>query len=775
MKSLTTSKAAIVISLVLILAWLSVSIMIGTRRVRANNFTVTNASDCVGPGCGSLRQAILDANANPGADSIDFDEAATGTITLTMGELPPITDDLTITGPGVFALTIDGNHASRVFEINSEVTVNISGLTISNGTATTGGGILNQGTLTLTNAVVSGNSAFDGAGILNNTSSMLTITNSTLSGNSASIVGGGIWNNTSSILTITNSTLSGNSANDGGGIYNLGTGPATLTITNSTLSGNSATQGGGIRNGGTANISFTTLSGNSANLGGGIFNDSASTVNIKNSLVANSALGGDCSNLGGTWNATGKNFSTSAACPGFTQVPSTGPGGLNLGPLADNGGNTQTHALLPGSIAIDAAPDCTDVGGSSVGTDQRGIGRPQGSACDPGAYEFVPCTTTPTITCQENFSVSTDPDKCSAVVTYTPPPADCPCSGGGAGKPQRSKEVGVKPTTSPKQNESCSVVCSPAPGSTFPKGTTTVTCMVTDSFGNTAQCSFNITVNDTQPPKVSCPGNITQSTDPNQCSAKVNYTATANDNCDGPLTPTCSPPSGSTFQKGTTTVTCMATDSSQNTGSCSFTVTVVDTQPPTITCPADVMTSTAAASCPIFSGNVVTFPNPTTGDNCGVQSVVCNPPSGSVFPTGTTTVICTVTDTSGNTAMCSFNVNQFSFCLQDDSSSGNVVLVGAQSGDFSFCCGGVLIASGRGTLTARGCAGSIDQIKGNRKVHIEWDTAANNGLGAGTAFVQKGSDKTVCQITDRNMSNNTCQCSSPTPGAPTKPPKQKAF
>ena len=100
----------------------------------------------------------------------------------------------------------------------------------------------------------------------------------------------------------------------------------------------------------------------------------------------------------------------------------------------------------------------------------------------------------------------------------------------------------------------------------------------------------------------------------------------------------------------------------------------------------------------------------------------------------------------------------FSFCLQDETNPGNVVLVNASTGDYSFCCGGVPIAAGRATLTNGGCIGSIETTKGDRKVHIQWDTSANNGAGAGTAYVHKGATKVICQITDRNMSNNACQC-----------------
>jgi hypothetical protein len=282
--------------------------------------------------------------------------------------------------------------------------------------------------------------------------------------------------------------------------------------------------------------------------------------------------------------------------------------------------------------------------------------------------------------------------------------------------------------------------------------------------------STPITVNPA-PCTITCPANQTQQNDPNQCGAVVTYPAPTTVGTCG--TVVCSPASGSFFPVGTTTVTCK---SNNNAGpeSCTFTVTVNDTQLPIITCPGSV-NSTATASCPIATGALANF-TVTASDNCPGVTVVCIPPSGSTFPVGTTSVTCTATDASGNKASCSFTVSAFSFCLQDDSDPGNVVLVNAQTGDFSFCCGGVPIASGRGDLTIHGCIGNIDSGKGNRQVHIQWDTAAVNGLGAGTAFVRKLSDKLVCQISDKNMSNNTCQCSNPPPsGNPRKPPAQRTF
>ncbi|MDW8240859.1 MAG: choice-of-anchor Q domain-containing protein, partial [Acidobacteriota bacterium] len=298
-------------------------------------------------------------------------------------------------------------------------TVMITNSTISNNTAAgvvlgnpygSGGGISSdRGTVTIQNSMLSGNWARDdGGAILNNPASSMMIKNSTISDNSTSI-GGAIENR--GTMTIASSLFSGNSAtNTGGVIHNI---INRLTITNSTFSDNSAVNSGGVisHTSGTVSIINSTLSGNSAGLGGGI--RYSATVNIKNSIVGNSPTGGDCSAAGGTLNVDGTNFDTSGSCPGFTQVTSMQ---LNLGPLADNGGPTQTHALLPGSVAIDAVSDCTDLQSPTpqqVTTDQRGVRRPlDGDAdgtpeCDVGAYE-APCPSDlfpPILTCPPNRTV----------------------------------------------------------------------------------------------------------------------------------------------------------------------------------------------------------------------------------------------------------------------------------------------------------------------------------------------------------------------------------
>ncbi len=236
----------------------------------------------------------------------------------------------------------------------------------------------------------------------------------------------------------------------------------------------------------------------------------------------------------------------------------------------------------------------------------------------------------PSITCPANITTNTDPGQCSAVVSYANATATDNCPG-----------VGTP-------------VCTPASGSTFPTGTTTVNCTVSDAAGNPASCSFTVTVNDNENPMITCPANITTNTDPGQCSAVVSYAnATAADNCPGVGTPVCTPASGSTFPKGTTTVNCTVSDAAGNPANCSFTVTVNDNQPPSITCPANITTNTDPGQC----SAVVNYANATATDNCpGVGTPVCTPASGSTFPKGTTTVNCTVSDAAGNPASCSFTV-----------------------------------------------------------------------------------------------------------------------
>ena len=183
------------------------------------------------------------------------------------------------------------------------------------------------------------------------------------------------------------------------------------------------------------------------------------------------------------------------------------------------------------------------------------------------------------------------------------------------------------------------------------EGTVTRTYTLTDSCGVTAQAIQVITVDDTIFPVITgCPANISLSTSPTQCSAVVSWTPpTATDNCGVTLTSTHNP--GDTFPVGTTVVVYTAADPAGNTTTCSFTVTVQDLTPPTITAPSNVTVNEDAGQCYASGVNLGT---PITSDNCSVASVVNNAPPQ--FPLGTTVVTWTVTDASGNTAQATQTV-----------------------------------------------------------------------------------------------------------------------
>ena len=287
--------------------------------------------------------------------------------------------------------------------INDGGSMAISDTTVSGNSATSwaGGGILNdaRGTMTVTNIVATGNSASDGAGITNRAT--LEIAYTTVSGNT----GGGVANfgagileirdstvsdNTGpgilngNVVTIRNTTISGNTADYGGAIA----GGGTVTLENCTLSDNTAaSHGGGAIHMWESTISMTncTVSGNTGEPGAAILN-AKGTITLKNTIIANNS-GPSCSgNPFGLGASNLTDDTTCTAAAGFTFVTNVG-----LGPLADNGGPTHTHALLAGNPAVDAGVDsiCPDI-------DQRGVSRPQdgdgdGSArCDIGAFELSP-------------------------------------------------------------------------------------------------------------------------------------------------------------------------------------------------------------------------------------------------------------------------------------------------------------------------------------------------------------------------------------------------
>jgi hypothetical protein len=382
----------------------------------------------------TARAAIMEANAAPGEQGVQV-PAGIFELTIAPVGLSPatadgdldITDDLVLIGAGAEQTRIGGTSSmnrfsDRVFEILPATQVTISDMTAQYGDVGCcvyfGGGISNAGILTLTNSTVSGNASSGGGGIYD--VGTLTITNSTVSGNLSEFGGGGIYIGYGGTLTLTDSTVSGNVAYyllAGGGILNKGT----ATLINTTVSGNDVTNagGGGIRNypSGIMTLANSTVSGNDGDFApGGILNEgmltltnstvsgnsnrygfdgvyangirSASigqTQSINSIIAANSNTNYGIENCSGPFVSNGNNLSDDTTCFAAAGTDLVVADAM-LGPLQDNGGPTETHDLLDGSPAIDAgSPDCPP-----PATDQRGVARSQGAGCDIGAVEFVP-------------------------------------------------------------------------------------------------------------------------------------------------------------------------------------------------------------------------------------------------------------------------------------------------------------------------------------------------------------------------------------------------
>jgi len=401
-------------SLLGLLSLVALAVIIGAGGARSAYAATTITVNCT-TDPGSLASALVVAS---DGDTLAIQGTCTGTF--------EIAHSLTLAGTS--GAILDGQAAGAVITIDPGQAVAVSDLTITNGHGTVGGfstvgGIFNNaGALTLTSSTVSGNSAavtefHNGVGGIFNLGGRVTLTDSTVSENSAvasashSTAVGGILN-LFGVVTVTSSTVTGNStggtpSNAFGGILNSS--PSSIvTLTNSTVSGNSASAPGvsafnavgGISNsGGSLTLTSSTLSGNSASEpdGGsmppvsGISNVFGGNLIAEDTLIAGQSPAPDCFGLAPSSDG-GYNLDDGTSC-GFSTAnhsisnmdPLLDPAGLQ-----DNGGPTQTIALLSGSPAIDAIPPGINGCGTRIATDQRGVSRPQGPGCDIGAFELVP-------------------------------------------------------------------------------------------------------------------------------------------------------------------------------------------------------------------------------------------------------------------------------------------------------------------------------------------------------------------------------------------------
>jgi uncharacterized repeat protein (TIGR02543 family) len=425
---------------------------VATFPSQAATITVAAGEVAVSPSNGkcSLREAIL--NAETAGDTSGGDCAA-GTaganiISLAAGStyvlpdqdpnhidgevngLPEIHNQITINGnaatvqrdPALFSGTACGGVGAkfRILYVSSLGDLTLTNVTLQNGCANAGGfgaggAIFNRGALSLDTVTLTNNEALRSGGAIHNDGT-LTLTRSTVSNNAVTAVdagGGGIVNR--GTMQVVQSTISGNNGAGAGGGVDTGMGNATLA--NSTLSGNvSEGDGGGIFNrSASTTVVNTSLSLNrgtnhsAAGLGSGIYVASGA-VTLTNSLVAQQANGANCFSVSGG----GNNLDNDSTCPTatFSATPM-------IGPLADNGGPTLTHALLPGSPAIDAGNTAISNASPVSSIDQRGVSRPQGAASDIGAFEIVKYSVTYDGNGNNGGSAPTDSNTYAAGETVT--------------------------------------------------------------------------------------------------------------------------------------------------------------------------------------------------------------------------------------------------------------------------------------------------------------------------------------------------------------------
>ncbi|MFK8113549.1 MAG: beta strand repeat-containing protein [Rubripirellula sp.] len=336
------------------------------RRVLAA-FLVSAGGDA---GAGTLREALVAANATPEADTITFDSSVTGTITLTAanGALP-VTAPVSIEGPGSGVLTINANTGGanefRVLDIATTAgDVSISGLTLSGGRVPgeAGGAIRFQsdGLLSIQSSVISGNTANNGGGVYSEYAGSIEVSDSTISGNTAMFGPGGGLHNANGNTTLTSSFVTGNrSYNSGGGVFSPYAG--LVTITDTELTNNTITEdgyhGAAIYSGeGAVTISGSTISGNtSPGDAGGIYNYNGNFTITDSTVTGNQAgySGGGLFNYAGAFSITNSSVSNNVSLYGDG-------GGISNA----NGGLTLTRSTISGNSAV------TDGGGVSNSSGQ---------------------------------------------------------------------------------------------------------------------------------------------------------------------------------------------------------------------------------------------------------------------------------------------------------------------------------------------------------------------------------------------------------------------
>ena len=302
---------------------------------------------------------------------------------------------------------------------------------------------------------------------------------------------------------------------------------------------------------------------------------------------------------------------------------------------------TQEAAGPSGAVVTYTNPTASDIVDGTVSV-----------SCAPPSGSTFPLDATTTVTCtatdaHDNVATSHFGVK---VEDTQGPVLTLPSSFTAEATGPTGADVPFSASASDVVDGSVGVLCSPAAGSHFGFGSTTVNCSAHDAHDNLSSGSFGVTVVDTTAPALTLPANITaEATGPS--GAVVTYSASAADIVDGAMTPTCSTASGATFTLGTTTVTCSITDAHGNTVSNSFTVTVTDKTKPNLNLPGNMsVTALSAAGAPAWW-------TATAADIVdGTVPVHCAPTSGATFAPGHTKVDCSATDAHGNTGTGAIDV-----------------------------------------------------------------------------------------------------------------------
>jgi uncharacterized repeat protein (TIGR01451 family) len=668
----------------------------------AMTFTVTNTNDS---GAGSLRQAILDANANVGTDTINFNIPGTSPHTIIpTSPLPAITESVTINGTSQPDFS-----GTPVIEINGINAGAVDGLTINAGNSVVRGLVINR--FNGYGIVITGNNNFIEGNFIGTSATGTFALSNALDG---VFINGGSNNTTGGTTVAARNLLSGNR----NGIQISGAGSANLVrgnfigtnVTGTVAIGNSLN---GILINGSSNNAVGAVGSASSNIIA--FNGSAGVavtsgtgnLILSNSIFLNGGLGIDLGAIGVTPNDAGdpdtgannlQNFPviTSASNAGVStavegtlnSTPNTSfrleffsnqvsnPSGFGEGQnligainvTTDATGNASFSQTFQVTVAPGQAITATatrnsapfDTSEFSRAVQIGGItgGQPADlsvlTSISPNPVQTFSSVTQTIIVSNAGPGTATNvtvTDLLPSSLTFV----DCNASSGGVcggtGNSRTITFASLAPGTTALITIVARVNCNVANG--IPISVTAVVFSSTTADPNTINNSATATTISSNPaPTLSCPADLAQPNDPGKCTAVVTYQIPfAFDNCPS-TNVVCSPAPGSNFDIGTTRVTCTATDTGGVSATCSFNITVLDTEPARLTCPSNITINAVPGQC----SPVVTYPNPSVSDNCPGTTVACVPPSGSTFPLGSTVVNCIATNARGGQFVCSFNV-----------------------------------------------------------------------------------------------------------------------